>query len=169
VSGRGSIHLGVVNVLLGPIAPQPVSCNLKLLGAVSKGHEAQNPEEDADGLSRHHLDRAHIDSLRVVAQPVAKVDALYVHFAELLASPAGNEERKQCVFNVSMAPVLALDCTQAGNVTCTKSCGGAGPENKKDQAWQPDRAELEFERHRGCLYVLAGVGEDVESASVYTR
>jgi hypothetical protein len=122
-------------VLLRPVAAQAVTRDLKLLGAVSKGHEAKNPEQDADSLCRHHLDSAHVDSLRVVAQPIAKVDALYVHLAELLSSPAGDQEREQRVLNVSMAPVLALDGTQARDVACSKSCSGAGPKDKQHQAW----------------------------------
>jgi hypothetical protein len=132
-------------VLLGPVAAQAVTRHLELLGAVAKRHEAQHPEQDADGLGRHHLDGAHVDSLRVVPQPVAKVDALDVHLAELLASPAGDEQRQQRVFNVSVAPVLALDGTHARNVARTESSRGARPHDEQDQAWQPERAEL---RHR---------------------
>jgi len=130
-------------VLFRPVAAQPVAGNLELLGAVAKRHEAQHPEQDADGLGRHHLDGADVDGLGVVPQPVAKVDALHVHLAELLASPAGNEKRKQCVLNVSMAPVLPFNRTEAGNVARAESCRGAGPEDEEDQAWQPERAELQ--------------------------
>jgi hypothetical protein len=140
--------LGVVNVLLGPIAAQPIAGDFKLLGAVSKRHEAQDPEQDADSLCRHHLHRTHVDGLRVITQPVAKIDPLHIHLAELLARPAGDEEGKQRVFNVTMAPVLALDGTQARNVSCTESCRRAGPEDEENEAWQPDGAELELGRHR---------------------
>jgi hypothetical protein len=132
-------------VLLRPVAAQTVAGNLELLGTVSKRHEAQNPQKNTNSLSRHHLDSAHIDSLRVVPQPVAKVDALDVHLAELLSSPAGDQERQQRIFNVSVAPILALDGTHARNVARTESSRGARPHDEQDQAWQPERAEL---RHR---------------------
>jgi hypothetical protein len=139
--------LGVVDVLFGPVAAQPITRHLKLLGTVAKGHEAQHPEKNPNRFRRHHLHRANVDGLRIVAQPVAKVDALHVHLAELLPSPAGNEQREQRVLDVSMAPVLALDSAQACNVTCTESGSGAGPEDDEDQAGQPKRAELELGRH----------------------
>jgi hypothetical protein len=84
-------NLGVVDVLLGPVAAKAVASNLKLLGAIAKAHEAQHPEQNADSLGRHHLDGADVDSLRVVAQPIAKVDTLDVHLAELLACLAANK------------------------------------------------------------------------------
>ena len=65
--------LGVVNVLLGTVAAQTISGNLELLCAVSEAQEAQHPEQNADGFSRHHLDGAHIDSLGVITQPAQSV------------------------------------------------------------------------------------------------
>jgi hypothetical protein len=131
-------YLGVVNVLLGAVAAQPVPGDFKLLRPVAKGHEAQDPQQDADRLGRHHLHSAHVNRLRVVAQPVAKVDALHVHLAELLARLAGDEQREQRVLNVAVAPVLALDGTHARNVSCTERCRGARPEDEENEAWQPE-------------------------------
>jgi hypothetical protein len=49
-------HLGVVNMLLRPIAAKSVTGNLKLLGAVSKAQEAEDPKQNTNGLSRDHFD-----------------------------------------------------------------------------------------------------------------
>ena len=51
-----------------------------------------------------------------------------------------------------MAPVLALDGTQARNVSGTESCRGAGPEDEENEAWQPEGAELELGRHRASYW-----------------
>ena len=141
-------------MLLWPVAAESVAGDLELLRSVAEAHEAEDPEQDADSLSRDHLDGADIDGLRVVAQPVAKVNTLHVHLAELLAGPAADEQGEQCVLNVSMAPVLPLDSAQARDVASTKRRRGTSPEDEQDEAWQPDVAELEIRRHRefGCLY-----------------
>lgn len=78
-------------MLLWPVAAQAVTGDLKLLRPVAEAHEAKDPEQDPDSLCRHHLDGADIDSLRVVAQPIAKVDAFDVHLAELLAGATANQ------------------------------------------------------------------------------
>ena len=128
-------------MFLGAVAAQPVPGNFELLCSIAETQETKHPEQDANGLSRHHLDGAHINGLRVVAQPVAKVDTLDIHLAKLLARSGRDEQCQQCVLDISMTPVLPLDFTQARNVASTKSVGGAGPENEKEKAWQPNVTE----------------------------
>lgn len=137
-------------LLFWSVASKAIARNLELLGSVAEAHEAEHPEEDADGLCRDHLDGADIDSLRVVAKPVAKVDALDIHLAELLASLAANEQGEQRVLDISMAPVLSLNGAQARNVAGTESCRGPGPKHDENEAWEPDGADL---RHRACAVV----------------
>lgn len=148
-------------MLLGPVAAEAVSRHLKLLCAVAKAHEAEDPQQDSDSLRRHHLDGAHVDGLGVVTQPVAKVDALDVHFAELLARLAADEQREQRVLDVTVTPVLAFNGAQAGDVACSERRRGAGPEYKQHQAGQPHVAE-ELRRHRGLMCEFRSVSEGRE-------
>jgi hypothetical protein len=57
------IVLGVVDVVLGAVAAQAVCGDLELARAIAKGHEAQDPEKDADGFGGDVLDGADIDCL----------------------------------------------------------------------------------------------------------
>lgn len=134
-------------MLFRAIATQPVPSDLELLGAITEAQEAQDPKQDANRLSRHHLDGANIDSLRVIAEPIAKVDPLDVHLAELLARARGDEQRKQRIFNVSMAPILPLDLAQAGDVARAKRSGRTRPDYEQYEAGQPHVAESELARH----------------------
>ena len=136
-------------MFLGPIAPQSIPCDLKLLGPIPKAHEPQDPQQNPYRLRRHHLHGPDINRLRVVPQPVTKVDALDVHFAELLARPAANQQREQRVFDVAVAPVLALDRAQTRDVAGAEGGGGAGPEDEEDKAGQPYVADVEGRRHCG--------------------
>jgi hypothetical protein len=57
------------------------------------------------------LGGANIDSLRVVTEPVAKVDTLDINLAELgtLGVCVGADKGEKSVFNVSMAEVDSFD------------------------------------------------------------
>lgn len=125
-----STNLGVIDVLFGPVAAESIAGNFKFLGPIAKAHEAKYPEQDANGLCRHILDRADVDGLRVISQPVTEVYALDVHLAELLAGATADKECEKGIFNISMAPILSLDRAQAGNIACTKGCGGTRPKHK---------------------------------------
>lgn len=70
---------------------------------------------------------AHIDSLRIVPQPIAKIDPLDVELRELLSPlSAGHEKSKQGIFEVSMTPILALNLGEGGNVAGAESVGWVG-------------------------------------------
>ena len=121
------IVLGVVDVVLGAVAAQTVGRDLELAAAIAKGEEAEDAEEQTDGLSRDALDRADVDGLGVVAEPVAKVDAGDHDLVKLLATNrAGHHDLEESIFDIAVAPVLALDTRDAGNVTSSESKSGLG-------------------------------------------
>lgn len=100
------VPLGVVDVLFGAVAAKTLGGDLEFAGTVAKGHEAQDAEEQTNGLGRHHLDGADIDGLGVVTSPVAEVGLLDHEIGELLAAVVGlgSGEAEQDVFDVAMAP-----------------------------------------------------------------
>ncbi|EPE06016.1 hypothetical protein F503_02845 [Ophiostoma piceae UAMH 11346] len=89
------VVLGVVDVVLGAVAAQTVGGDLELFGAVAKGQEAENTEQQTDGLGRDGLDGTDIDGLAVVAQPVAKVDTRDRELVKLLAADGAGHEQLQ--------------------------------------------------------------------------
>ncbi len=101
------IILGVVNVVFGTVAAESIGGDFKLGGAVAKGHEAKNAEEQTDCFGGNSLDSTDIDGLGVVAKPVAKVDTRDHELAELFAVEGlchGNGEQR--IFNIAVAPCL---------------------------------------------------------------
>jgi len=111
------VILRVVNMFLRPITPQPLTRDLKLRRRIPKRHKPQHPQQQPDRLRAHVFHGPHVDGLAVVAQPVAEVDALDVELAELLAAHgARGEEGEEDIFDVAVAPVLAFDFGDAGDV-----------------------------------------------------
>lgn len=99
------VVLGVVDVVLWTVAAETVSSHLELLGAIAEGEETQDAEKETDGLGRNRLDRAHVDGLRVISEPVAKVDARHIELVELLASGgAGQGDGKKNILDVTVSP-----------------------------------------------------------------
>lgn len=121
----------VVNVLFRAVAAESLAGDLELAGAVSEAHESQNPQQKSDCLSRDILDGAHVDSLAVISQPIAKVRSLDIQLAELLSTKgAGGEEGEEGVFDVAVTPVDAFDLGGAADVSSAKGQGGAGVEDE---------------------------------------
>ena len=81
-----SVILGIVNVVFRTVAAQAGGRDLEFARAVAKRQEAEHAEKEADGLGRDRLDGADVDSLRVVAQPVAKVDTRDLQIVKFLAA-----------------------------------------------------------------------------------
>ena len=99
------VVLGVVDVLLGAVAAEALGGELELAGSETKGHEAEDAQQQADGLGGDVLDGADIDGLGVVPQPVAKVDTRDVVLGELLSAKGlGHGEAKEGILDVSVAP-----------------------------------------------------------------
>ena len=79
-----------VSYLLWTIDLKPVGRNLEFFSGVAKGHEGQNPDENANRLGVCTFQAAHIHSLAIVTQPIAKVAALDQHARPFFASQEGN-------------------------------------------------------------------------------
>jgi hypothetical protein len=98
----------LTNVILGTVGSQAVCSDFELLGAVAKGQETENAEQEADGLGRDRLDRSHIDSLRVVTEPVSKVDTGDGELVKLLAAGGTSQEKsEQSILDITVAPCEA--------------------------------------------------------------
>ena len=138
-------------MLLRPITPQPLLRHLKLPRAIPKAHKPQHPQQQPDRLGRDILHGADVHSLRVIPQPVAKVHALDVELAELLAAHgARGEKREEHIFNVAVAPVLAFDFGGARDVACAEGERGAGEEENSEEQEGEDRGSFVAVPH-GCL------------------
>jgi hypothetical protein len=70
-----------------------------------------------------------------LTQPVAKVHAFDVHFAELLPRPRTDGQCEKDIFNVSVAPIVALNLTERSNVASAERSGGTRPQNEQEEAW----------------------------------
>lgn len=98
----------LTNVILGTVGSQAVCSDFELLGAVAKGQETENAEQQADGLGRDRLDGSHIDSLRVVTEPVSKVDTGDSELVKLLAAGGTSQEKsEQSILDITVAPCKA--------------------------------------------------------------
>lgn len=113
--------------------------DLEFLCGVAEGHEGENPHENADRVCLDAFEGADVDSLRIVAQPVAEVDALDHHGRPLVALEAGNS--LEHVLDVAMAPVLALNGGDARDVAGAKGRGGGGAEHQQRDGEQEEQLE----------------------------
>lgn len=81
---------GVVNVLLGTVDTEAVAGDLELIGGIAKGHEGENPYNDAQGLGIDALEGTDVEGLGIITEEVAEVDSLDEHGRPLLAVEEGN-------------------------------------------------------------------------------
>ena len=72
--GRDTTHLWIVNVLFWTIATESVCRDLEFARGKAEGHEGKAPEQDSNGIGRELLESTDIDGLRVISEPIAKVD-----------------------------------------------------------------------------------------------
>ena len=109
------------------IAAKPSSSDLEFLGCIAKGHEAQDPQQNANCFSADIFDCPHINCLTIITQPVAKVDlcliswklpqemiwqtySFHVKLGEFLAtSSTSHHNGKKYVFNVAMPKCGTFD------------------------------------------------------------
>lgn len=87
------------------------------------------------GCHATYADETYVNSLGVVAEPIAKVDTLDVHLGELLAvAGAAHQKGEQGVLDIAMTPVLALDLSGRGDVASAEGMAGARQEDEQHQA-----------------------------------
>lgn len=115
-------------MLLWPVDTKPLGGHLEFLGSETKGQEREDPYQDPDSLSREALQCACVHGLRaesvslgrptsghsLVPQPVPEINAL-----DHCRGPFVAFETDDCfehVFDVAMAPVLALDGGDGGDI-----------------------------------------------------
>lgn len=99
------IVFGVVDVLLRAVAAKSFSSDLELARSIAKCHESEDAKQETDGLGGDSLDGTDVDGLRVVTEPVSKVDSRDGHLVELLAIPgAGHGKGKQGIFDITVSP-----------------------------------------------------------------
>jgi hypothetical protein len=67
------IVLGIVNMLLRPVATESIPRDLELASSIPERHETEHPEQKSNGFSADILNRAYVDSLAVISQPIPEV------------------------------------------------------------------------------------------------
>lgn len=141
------VVFGVVNVIFRAIAPKTVSSNLEFARTIAKGQETENAKEESDGFGRDRLDSADVDGLRIVSEPVAKVNSRDHDLVEfLMLHGTSHGQCEEGIFDITVSPcmratelarrgsgndavpvwstrtILALDFGSGSNVSSSKSC-----------------------------------------------
>ena len=102
-----SIIERIINMIFRTVATKSVCSDLELPSAVAKGHKPKNPQQDANSFSRDIFDRADINRLGIISQPVSKIDSGNHQLVEFLSTgSSGHQKREESVFDISMAPCL---------------------------------------------------------------
>ena len=100
-------------MLFRPVAAQPVPSNFELSSSISKGHEAQNPENETNRLRADVFDRTnlvstvsnstritnsfytHINGLTIIPKPIPEINPFDIHFTEFTATDTANHEGEE--------------------------------------------------------------------------
>ena len=135
-----SVALGVVNMLLSTVDAKSVTGDLKLLSTIAKLSESHNPKHNADQLRANvFAEGADINCLRVITEPVAKVDPLNSKVVELLSAlefgnegSRGHSKGSEGVLNVSVSKVDTFDSGQRWNVSSAKAICTIGHKHNGD-------------------------------------
>lgn len=99
------VVFGVVNVVFGTVTAKTVGRDFEFAGTVTESEETEDTKQKTDSFGRNRLDSAYIDSLRIIAKPVAEVDTRDHDLTELLAMHGlSHGKREQGIFDVAMAP-----------------------------------------------------------------
>jgi hypothetical protein len=69
-------RLDVSSAYFGSIDSKAFIGDLKFASGITKRHECENPDKNANGAGRNTFESADVDSLTVITEPVTKVDAL---------------------------------------------------------------------------------------------
>ena len=111
-------------MLFRPVNAQALARDFEFPRGIAKRHEGQDPDQNANRVCLDTFQRANIDSLRIVAQPVAKIHALDHHRRPLVSLET--RDRLEHVLYIAMAPVVAFDLGDRGDVPSSKCCCGRG-------------------------------------------
>jgi hypothetical protein len=105
-------------VLLRTVAAQTIGSDFKLASGITKGDEGKAPEQDANGVGGQLLQSTDIDGLRVITEPVAKIDLFDIELFKLVAAASGDGELDEDAFDVTVTPVdvVNLDLTSLASV-----------------------------------------------------
>ena len=124
---------------------------IRAVRCCSSARAGSPPHQDADGGGIDALEAADVDSLRVVAEPVAEVGALNHQGGPFLAVQEG--QGLEHVLDVAVAPVVALDLGNRGDVAGAKGGRLAGHHDQDDAQDQQQAAEARSERGHGRVRV----------------
>jgi len=124
---------------------------------IPKGHEAQDPDQNANGLGTNVFDGTHIDCLTVVTKPVSKVHSLDVELAKLAATGhSSQKKRKKGILDISMAPILAFNTREGRDIPRAEAVGLARDREKNE------KTKTQLKRH-AYGYKLEALEEEKES------
>lgn len=96
-------------MLLRAVATKSLSSDLELASSEAKGEEGKAPKQDTDSLSRELLQSTDIDGLRIITEPVSKVDTLDIQLLELLIAASDHDQLQEGVLDITMAIVDCVD------------------------------------------------------------
>lgn len=126
----------LLDVFLWAVYPQTLGGDFEFTGGIAEAQERQDPHQDADCLGLQTLESSDVHGLRtvelvnmrsklgvfwatlLVTQPVAKIHALHHGGGPFVAVDEG--QRLEYVLDISMAPVLAFNGGDGGDVTGSK-------------------------------------------------
>lgn len=120
-------------MLFRTVDTQALGRDFELGCRVPEAQEGKDPHEDADRVSLEVLERSHIHRLRagagsaelvisrphtdsLIPQPVSKIYALDHSGGPFVTSNKGDCFER--ILDVTMAPVLSLDCRDGGDIYC---------------------------------------------------
>ena len=96
-------------MLFRSVASQSVCGDFELTRGIAKGDEGETPKQDANGLGRKLFQSTHINCLRIISEPVAKVYTLDVEFAEFVTCTGSNKKLGEDTLNVTMSVIDVVD------------------------------------------------------------
>lgn len=96
-------------MFLRTIATKSLSGDLELACSKAEGKEGEAPKQDTDSLGRELLQSTDVDSLRIITEPVAKVDTLDIEFLEFLIAASDHDQLQEGIFDITMAIVDCVD------------------------------------------------------------
>lgn len=116
-------------MLLGSINAKSFSRDFELFCSIAKAHESQDPDQNSNSVGWYALECTDVNSLTVIAEPIAKVRSLDHHRSPFVAFDEGNRGEK--VLNVAMPPIVAFDLGERADVASAECCSWRGQEEQR--------------------------------------